>query len=120
MYVTQPLHRMLRQSPEMPLTVFADRQRTVRQSVDRIARLAGALQVHGVRADDPVAFLGLNLDRYHEYLCAVPWADAVVNPVNVRWSAAEIAYSLRESETTVLLVDDAFAPEIPKLRAAGA
>lgn len=120
MYVTQSLHRMLRQSPDMPLTVFADRLHTVRQSVDRIARLASALQSIGVRRDDRVAFLGLNSDRYHEYLFAVPWADAAVNPVNIRWSAVEIAYSLRDSQTMVLLVDEAFAAAIPEIRAAGA
>src|SRR5271166_7133873 len=92
MYVTQSLHRILQQCPDMPLTIFADRQRTVRQSADRIARLAGALHALGVQRDDRVAFLGLNSDRYHEYFYAVPWADAAVNPVNIRWSPAEIAY----------------------------
>ncbi|ORA79968.1 long-chain-fatty-acid--CoA ligase [Mycobacterium malmoense] len=120
MYVTQSLHRMLQQRPDMPLTVFADRQRTVRQSADRIARLAGALQALGVHRDDRVAFLGLNSDRYHEYLYAVPWAGAALNPVNIRWSPIEIAYSLRDSETTALLVDDAFVAAVPQLRAAGA
>ncbi|KKC05037.1 long-chain-fatty-acid--CoA ligase [Mycobacterium nebraskense] len=120
MYVTQSLHRMLQQCPDMPLTVFADRQRTVRQSADRIARLAGALRAQGVRRGERVAFLGLNSDRYHEYLYAVPWADAAVNPVNIRWSPAEIAYSLRDSGTTVLFVDDAFAAAVPQVSDAGA
>lgn len=120
MYVTQSLHRLVQQCPEMPLTIFADVQRDVTESADRIARLAGALQALGVQRNDRVAFLGLNSDRYHEYLYAVPWADAVLNPVNIRWSPAEIAYSLRDSETNVLLVDDAFAVAVPKLRAEGA
>ena len=120
MYVPQSLHRILQQCPDMPLTIFADRQRTVRQSADRIVRLAGALHALGVQRDDRVAFLGLNSDRYHEYFYAVPWADAAVNPVNIRWSPAEIAYSLRDSETKVLLVDDAFAAAVPQVRAAGA
>lgn len=120
MYITQSLHRLLQQRPDALLTVFADRQSTVRQSADRVARLAGGLQAHGVRRGERVAFLGLNSDRYLEYLYAVPWADATVNPVNIRWSPAEIAYSLRDSGTTVLLVDDAFAAAVPKVRAAGA
>jgi acyl-CoA synthetase (AMP-forming)/AMP-acid ligase II len=120
MYVTQSLHRMLQRCPDMPLTVCADRQRTVRQSADRIARLAGALQELGVQRDDRVAFLGLNSDLYHEYFYAVPWADATVNPVNIRWSPVEIAYSLKDSETKVLLVDDAFAAIMPQVSAAGA
>ena len=46
----------------------------------------------------------------------MPWMGAAVNPVNIRWSPAEIAYSLEESDTRVLFVDDAFAPMIPILR----
>jgi acyl-CoA synthetase (AMP-forming)/AMP-acid ligase II len=40
-------------------------------------------------------------------------------PVNIRWSPAEIAYSLVESDTRVLFVDDAFAPMLPALRDPG-
>lgn len=120
MYLTQPLHRMMQQSPDALLTVFGDRRRTVRESVDRIARLAGAVRALGVRRADRVAFLGLNSDRYHEYLLAMPWAQAAVNPVNIRWSAGEIAYSLMDSGTRVMLVDDAFAAAVPTIREAGA
>ncbi|ORW32761.1 fatty-acid--CoA ligase [Mycobacterium paraense] len=120
MYLTQSLHRMLQQRADKPLTIFGDRQRTVAQSAERIARLAGALRSLGVARDDRVAFLGWNSDHYHEYCYAVPWAGGVLNPVNVRWSATEIAYSLQDSETKVMIVDDAFAPVVPDLRAAGA
>lgn len=98
------------------MTIFGTRERTVRQVADRVARLAGALRELGVGPGDRVAILALNSDRYHEYLFAVPWADAVLNPINVRWSAPEIAYCLRDSGTRVLLVDDAFAPALPALR----
>ena len=100
------------------MTVFGERRRTVREVVGRVARLAGALRETGVRGGDRVAMLSLNSDRYHEYLLAVPWADAVLNPVNTRWSAAEISYSLRDSGSRALLVDDAFAPLVPELREA--
>ena len=46
----------------------------------------------------------------------MPWIGAALNPVNIRWSVVEIAYSLVESDTRVLFVDDAFAPMIPALR----
>src|SRR5690606_26638465 len=36
------------------------------------------------------------------------WAGAVINPVNIRWSAREVAYSLDDCDTRVLLVDDTF------------
>ena len=63
-----------------------------------------------------MAYLGLNSDWFVEYYLAVPWADAVVNPVNIRWSPAEIGYSLADSQTRMLLVDDAFAGLVPAIR----
>lgn len=38
----------------------------------------------GVRRGDRVALLGANSDRFHESLLSVPWADAVVVPINHR------------------------------------
>jgi acyl-CoA synthetase (AMP-forming)/AMP-acid ligase II len=118
MYLTQTLHRALQQEPHRTATVFGDRVRTVAESADRVTRLAGGLRELGVGTDDPVAILALNSDRYHEYLLAVPWVGAVLNPVNIRWSAAEIAYSLRESDTHTLLVDKTFAGTAERLREA--
>ncbi|WP_182376188.1 long-chain-fatty-acid--CoA ligase [Nocardioides sp. WS12] len=116
MQMTMSLHREVQQCPGRPFTVYGDRVRTVAESVDRIARVAGALQSLGVAEGDRVGMLALNSDRFHEYLFAVPWAGAAVNPVNIRWSPAEIAYSLIDCDTRVLLVDDAFLPMLPALR----
>ncbi len=44
MYVTQGLHRHVQQRPDEIATVCAARTRTHAESVDRIARLAAALQ----------------------------------------------------------------------------
>lgn len=64
MYLTQSLHRSLQQHHDRPSTIFRDRLRTVAESVDRIARLAGALAALGVRRGDRVGILALNSDRY--------------------------------------------------------
>ena len=118
MYLTQGLHRAVQQQPDEVMTIFGARRRTFREVADRVARLAGALRGLGVGDGDRVAMLALNSDRYSEYLLAVPWANAVLNPVNFRWSPAEIAYCLRDSGTQTLLVDDMFAALLPALRAA--
>ncbi|KXF51340.1 fatty-acid--CoA ligase [Rhodococcus sp. SC4] len=112
MYLTQGLHRATQQTPNRPATIFRDRVFTFAEQRDRVARLAGGLRALGVRDGDRVAMLALNSDRYCEYYLAVPWAGAVLNPVNIRWSAAEIAYSLTDSGTSVLLVDDAFVTTV--------
>ena len=66
---------------------------------------------------DRVAMLALNSDRYLEYYFAIPWAGAVVVPMNIRWSPAENAYSLNDSGARVMIVDDAFIALVPKILA---
>jgi acyl-CoA synthetase (AMP-forming)/AMP-acid ligase II len=107
MYVTQGLHRAVHQRPDAVATVFGSRRTTFAEQRDRVA---GGLRQVGVRPGDRVAYLGLNSDRFYEYYFAVPWADAVLNPINIRWAAAEIAYALEDSQTSAMMVDDAFAP----------
>src|SRR5262249_34078556 len=116
MYLTQSLQRALQQDPTRIATICGGRIRTVAETPALLARPRAALRALGVMPGDRVAYLGLNSDRYHEYLFAVPWIGAVVNPVNIRWSLGEIAYSLRDSDTRTLMVDDAFAKLVPGLR----
>jgi acyl-CoA synthetase (AMP-forming)/AMP-acid ligase II len=116
MQLTQGLHRSLQTTSDRTATVFGTRERSFREQADRIARLAAGLRALGVGAGDRVGMLALNSDRYAEYLLAVPWAGGVVNPVNIRWSVAEIAYALNDSGTSCLLIDDAFVPVGEELR----
>jgi len=118
MHLTQSLHRNAQQDPDGVATVYGDRTTTWAESIARVARLAAGLRSLGVADGDRVAILSLNSDRYHEYLFGTWWAGGVVNPVNVRWSAAEIAYSLEDSETRVLFVDDTFTPAVASIQAA--
>lgn len=117
MYLTQGLHRSAATTPDRAATVFGDRVRTFSEQIDRVARLAAGLHSVGVESGDRVAMLAFNSDRYSEYLLAVPWADAVLNPVNIRWSPVEVAYALNDSGTKVLIVDDTFGAMVPALRA---
>ncbi len=116
MYLTQALHRVVQQHPDRTAVRFGTRSRSFRELIDRIARLAGALQSLGLRTGDRVAMLSLNSDRYLEYQMAIPWAGGVLNPCNIRWSAAEIVYSLNDSGSTIILVDETFRGMIDGLR----
>lgn len=117
MYLTQGLHRGLQQTPDAVMTVCGGREQTFRTVAERVARLAGGLRTLGVRSGDRVAMLSMNSDRYHEYLLAVPWADAVLAPLNIRWSAGEINYALADSGTSVLIVDEAHRDMLAQIRA---
>jgi acyl-CoA synthetase (AMP-forming)/AMP-acid ligase II len=116
MYLTLPIHRAEREDPDQPFAIFGERRSSRRQFADRVARLGGMLRALGVSAGDRVGMLALNSDRYLEYYFGTWWAGAAVNPVNIRWSPHEIAYSLDDCETRILLVDDTFAPLVAKLR----
>ncbi|HKY90728.1 MAG TPA: long-chain fatty acid--CoA ligase [Nevskiaceae bacterium] len=114
-HLTQPLHRGLRMCPARIATVCAGRRRTYAEFGDRVARAAAALKALGVRPGDRVGILSLNSDRYLELYFATWWAGAVVNPVNLRWHPREIAGSLDDCETRLLVVDDTFAPMVEEL-----
>jgi long-chain acyl-CoA synthetase len=115
-YLTQALRRSLQLRPDAIATVCNGRKHTWAQLGERVARLAAVLRANGVRSGERVALLALNSDRYLEYYLAVWWAGGVVNPVNTRWSTAEVAYSLDDCDTRILIVDDAFAGSVEPLR----
>ncbi|MBL6612716.1 MAG: long-chain fatty acid--CoA ligase [Reyranella sp.] len=116
MYLTQALHRAVQQHPRRVAVRFGGRERTYLEFADRVARLAGALQGLGLQAGDRVAMLALNSDRYLEYQMAVPWAGGVINPCNTRWSAAELLYSLDDSGSSILLVDETYRALVESFR----
>ncbi|GGY59304.1 long-chain-fatty-acid--CoA ligase [Marinobacter zhanjiangensis] len=112
MYLTQPLHKALIEAPEKTATVCSGRRHSYREFVSRVARLAAGLKQLGLNEGDRVAILSLNSDRYAEAIYATFWAGGVINPVNIRWSPAEIIYSLDDCDSTFLIVDDTFSPMI--------
>jgi long-chain acyl-CoA synthetase len=107
-YLTQSLHRALQSHAQRTATVFGTRRRSYAEHADRVARLAAVLQSLGLERGGRVGMLALNADRYLEFFFGTWWAGGAVNPVNIRWSAAEIAYSLDDCDTRILLVDEQF------------
>lgn len=115
MYLTQMLRRGLQTRPNGSSTFDSGRGRTWVETVDRVSRLASFLKVHGLQTGDRVAILSLNNDRYFEALFAVPWAGAIVVPINTRLAAPEINFLLEDSGATALLIDENFAHMLGKL-----
>ncbi|HVR48247.1 MAG TPA: long-chain-fatty-acid--CoA ligase [Pseudorhodoferax sp.] len=116
MYLTQGLRRAVQQTPGATASVFQGRRRTFAELGARVARLGGLLRGLGVTPGDRVGMLSLNSDWYLEYYPGVYWAGGAVNPINTRWSPAEIAFSLEDCQTGILLVDDHHAALVPELR----
>lgn len=117
MKVTRCLDRAVQTRSRYPASVFGTRVRTWRQVGDRVMRAAGALQALGILPGERVAILALNSDDYLEMLFAVPWAGAVVVPLNTRWAVAENIQALTDAEPAVLIVDEHFLHQLAPLLA---
>jgi len=115
MILTRLIQRAAALNPDAVATIFSDRVRTYKESADRVAKLAGALKSQGIETNDRVAVLSLNSDRYFECCYAVPWAGAVIVPLNTRWSVAELQYSIRDAGISALIVDENFAGQVSEI-----
>lgn len=116
MHFTQGLHRAVQQAPDGIASICNGRTTTFRELHDRVARLAGALRALDIAPGDRVAIMALNSDHYLTYYLALPWAGILVNPVNFRWSVEEVIYSLNDSSSVAIFLDDSFAPHAAALR----
>src|SRR5579862_5728476 len=96
--------------------VCGSREFTYRQFGERCERLATALPELGVAPGDRVAYLSFNNHQLLEGYYGVVQARAIVMPLNVRLTEAELIPILKHSEAKVLLFENDFAPLVAKLR----
>ena len=86
------------------------RRYTYAELLERCVRLASALAQLGVGRLDTVAIIASNIPEMIEAHFAVPMLGAVLNPLNTRLDAANIAFSLMHGNAKVLIVDAEYAP----------
>ncbi len=103
------LARSARVFPERTAVVDGDRRSTYREFADRSRRLAGALAARGIAPGDRVAALCANSSTMLEMHNGVPWAGAVLVPLNVRLSPGELGYIVEHSGAALLVADSQFA-----------
>ncbi|XP_057433358.1 trans-cinnamate:CoA ligase, peroxisomal-like [Lotus japonicus] len=75
------------------------------QTYDRCRRLAFSLRSLNIARNDVVSVLAPNIPAMYEMHFAVPMAGAVLNTINTRLDAKNIATILRHSEAKVFFVD---------------
>jgi fatty-acyl-CoA synthase len=97
--------------------VSGDRQFTYAQFAERAERLADGLTRLGIRAGDRVAYLSFNNHQLLEGYYGVPQARAIVMPLNVRSSEAELAAILNHAGAKMLIFEEEFAATAERLRA---
>ena len=101
--------------PSTPASIFEGRTRNWGALMDRASRMASGLRGLGVGPGDRVAVLSANSDRYMELYLAIPWAGAVIAPLNPRWSAEENRYALSDCTPNVIVVGDGAGNETLEL-----
>src|SRR6202023_135884 len=92
--------------------IDGDRRITYRQLLDPCTRLASALTKLGVCRLYTAAMIASHIPEMFEAHFAVPMLGAVLNPLNTRLDAANIAFSLKHGAAKVLIVDGDDAPVV--------
>ncbi len=98
--------------------VSGDHRFTYAEFGERCERLAAGLLAAGIRPGDRVAFLSFNNNQLLEGYYGVPMAGAIVMPLNVRLTPAELTSILNHAEARVVIYETDFAPIVEQLRAA--
>lgn len=90
---------------------------TLGAHVDRVVRLAGAMHRElGLGPQDRFAVLSLNSHEYIELYHAAFFGAGVINPLNIRFTPAELAYVMSDSESQVVFTDPVFAGVVERAR----
>ncbi len=82
----------------------------------RVRGLATGIADLEPRAGGAFGILALNSRAYVELLFAAAWGGRVAVPLNVRWSASELAYAIDDAGIEVLFVDEAMQSTVERIR----
>jgi fatty-acyl-CoA synthase len=100
--------------PERLAVVHGKRRYTWARTAERCRRLASALAARGIGAGDTVAVMAANTPEMYEAHFGVPMTGAVLNALNTRLDAENLAFMLDHGEARVLVVDREFSPSMAK------
>jgi len=89
---------------------------TYGQYAERTHKLANALRGLGVQKGDRVSFICYNTHQLLEAYYGVLEAGAILNPINIRLAAPEIAYILNHAASKVLFYHQDFAPLVEGIK----
>lgn len=104
------LRIQVERNPDKEFLVFEDDQGTVTRltyadTAERVAQLANYLDDHGIGAGASVAIMLANCPEFIIAWFAVSGIGAVAVPVNVHYSANELAYLIQNSETAAIVTE---------------
>lgn len=102
------LQRAANVFPDQIAVVHEDLQYTYREFYARCRKLASALSKAGIGLSDTVAVLAPNVPTMLDAHYGVPMMGGVLNAINYRLNAKEVAFILDHGEAKVFLVDGEF------------
>ncbi|XP_019419550.1 PREDICTED: butyrate--CoA ligase AAE11, peroxisomal-like [Lupinus angustifolius] len=91
--------------------IFEGTTFTWKQTYERCCRLAFSLRALNIAKNHVVSVLAPNIPAMYEMHFAVPMAGAILNTINTRLDANNIATILHHSEAKLLFVDYQFVPK---------
>jgi len=98
--------------PDRCSVIHGAKRYTWKETYSRTRQLASALRKRGLEPGQTVAIMGANTPEMYEAAFGVPMAGLVVNTLNVRLDAANIAFCLNHGEAKVLLTDREFSKTV--------
>jgi fatty-acyl-CoA synthase len=106
------LERSARTYPNKESVVHGDRRYTWGETFIRAKRLASALAKRGIAKGDTVAVMLSNTPEMFECHFGVPVTGAVLNALNYRLDADNIAFILNHAEAKLLITDMEFSSTV--------
>jgi acyl-CoA synthetase (AMP-forming)/AMP-acid ligase II len=82
----------------------------------RAKRAASFLLKHAQRGDR-AAVLMLNRPEYFDLYYATAISGIAIVPLNIRWNSSDFVFSLNDSGSSILIVDERFVPLVDEIRA---
>mmetsp|Transcript_24405 Transcript_24405/g.72786 ORF Transcript_24405/g.72786 Transcript_24405/m.72786 type:complete len:554 (+) Transcript_24405:60-1721(+) len=105
----QFLERSAAVHPDRVAVIHGPKQLTWKEVFARSCSLASALCRHGLKTGDAVSVLLNNTPEHLECLHGVPMSGAVLNPLNFRLDARNVAFCIRHAGAKVLITDTEFS-----------
>jgi len=96
--------------------IHDDERRSFSQVNDRANRFVNGLYALGATQGDRVAVLSDTCIEYAEITLAVPAGGLILVPLNYRFIAKELAYTVNDCAVKILIVSEQFLPMLNEMR----
>jgi fatty-acyl-CoA synthase len=98
--------------PDRVAVIHGERRYSWLETYTRSRQLGSALSKRGIGVGDTVAIMAPNIPEFYEASFGVPMCGAVLNSLNIRLDAENIAFILDHGEAKAILTDREFSPVI--------